>query len=420
MTRFEIILLLILIAGWTLDSMSSGLISGTLSLIIEEFELSRGEAGALLSSWLIGMLIGAALMGYLGDVIGRKNVMIIALTLLGLFTWLSLIAWNPLQLAIFRILAGMGAASYMVMASTLLSEYAPSKFRGSMVALLESSWALGWLISIVLARVIAPYYGWRAVYNSALAVLALIPIVTCLVPESLRYLVIKGRVEKARELSKRHKIKVDLKSFKVAEKISVKDLFRGVYGRRTLMLWTHWFCIVLAYWGIFLWLPKILESRDISFIRSLEYAIIMTIAQIPGYLSAVALIDKIGRKHLLASYMALAGLGSFMFWRAISIEEVLLWGIVVSFFNLGAWGITYAYTPELYPTKLRSAGSGWANSIGRIGGIIGPYVAGLIMEATGNPLYPFLLFATVHFISAIVIYTLGEETKLKSLEEISH
>ncbi|MEM4900301.1 MAG: MFS transporter, partial [Thermofilum sp.] len=119
-----------------------------------------------------------------------------------------------------------------------------------------------------------------------------------------------------------------------------------------------------------------------------------------------------------AGYMLGAGTASALMWLSTSEPEVLMYGSLVSFFNLGSWGITYAYTPELYPTALRGTGSGWANSFGRVGGILGPYIAGVLMQAYGDPLAPFLLFAAVHVISAAVVGALGVETKGKPLEEL--
>jgi putative MFS transporter len=114
--------------------------------------------------------------------------------------------------------------------------------------------------------------------------------------------------------------------------------------------------------------------------------------------------------------MALAGLGSLMFATATTELEVIFWGSVISFFNLGAWGVTYAYTPELYPTAMRASGAGWANSVGRIGGILGPIIAGFLLSAIGSRYPIFVIFALIHFISTIDVFTIGVETKGKSLD----
>ncbi len=417
--KFHLVLLAILMLGWALDSMNSGLISGTLTLIIKDLELTPEEAGRVLSSWLLGMLIGAFTIGLIGDKIGRKKALILALALMGLFSWASSTTTGWLDLSICRLLAGMGAAGYMVVASTLLAEYSPAKVRGALITFLESSWAFGWLIALLLARAIAPPLGWRFVFNASLATLVLLPLILILVPESIRFLMLKGRTREVEKILKKTGISFNTSKVAREEKVSLLELFKGIYLKRTIMLWIHWFCIVLAYWGIFLWLPHILYSRGISYTKSLQYALLITLAQIPGYWSAAILVEKLGRKLTLASYMTLAGLGSILFWNATSDFEALLWASMISFFNLGAWGVTYAYTPELYPTRLRATASGWANSIGRIGGILGPYIAGLLIQTTGDPLYPFILFASVHFISATAVTILGEETKKRELEEIS-
>ena len=396
--------------------MCAGIVSGTLTLIRGELGLTSEEAGRVLSSWLLGMLLGAFAVGYVADRVGRRLAVLASMSLMGVFTAASAAARGWLDLSLYRVLAGAGNAGYMVSASVLMSEYAPASARGKLVALLESSWALGWLAALILSRVIAPVHGWRPVFLSALAAVAVAALLYYTLPESLRYLVARGRVEEARALSER--LGVPLPPGE-AGRGRISELVRKPYLRRTVMLWVHWFAIALTYWGIFLWLPDMLYARGLGFAKSLEYAIAITLAQVPGYLSAAYLIEAVGRKPVLAAYMLLAGLASLGVLRSATPADLLLWGSLVSFFNLGAWGVTYAYTPELYPTRLRGTGSGWANSFGRIGGMVGPYVAGLTMQLYGDPLAPFTVFAALHLVSAVAVLLLGVETKGRRLEEIS-
>ena len=415
--RFQTLLLATLMAGWGVGAMYAGLVSGTLPLIQQELSLSPEEAGRVLSSWLLGMLLGASGLGYLADRLGRKLSLLVSTALMGVFTPLSAAARGWLDLSLYRVLAGAGNAGYMVTASVLLAEYAPTKVRGRQVALLESAWAFGWLAALLLSRLIAPNYGWRVVFALSGAALALLPALLASVPESLRFLVARGRLEEAEKLAR--KLGLELPERSPAARRGVRDLLKPPYSRRTLMLWTHWFMIVFTYWGIFLWLPSILYARGVPFVRSLDYAIAITLAQLPGYLSSAYLIEVLGRKPVLALYMLLAGAASLGMWLSASDFEALVWGVLVSFFNLGAWGVTYAYTPELYPTDLRGTGSGWANAFGRMGGILGPYLAGVLIQAYGNPFTPFSLFVVGHLISAAVVAALGVETKGKTLESIS-
>lgn len=409
-------LLLLLFVGWAVGAMCAGIVSGTLTLIKSELGLTSEEAGRVLSSWLLGMLFGALALGYMADKAGRRLAVLVSMTLMGVFTAASSAAGSWLDLSLYRILAGAGNAGYMVSASVLMSEYAPTSARGKLVALLESAWAFGWLAALILSRVIAPVHGWRPVFLSALAAVAVAALLYLTLPESLRYLVSKGRVEEARVISEL--LGVPLPPGE-AGRGRVSELLSGPYLRRTVMLWVHWFAIALTYWGIFLWLPDMLYARGLGFAKSLEYAIAIALAQIPGYLSAAYLVEAVGRKPVLAAYMLLAGLASVGVLLAATPADLLLWGALVSFFNLGAWGVTYAYTPELYPTRLRGTGSGWANSFGRVGGMVGPYVAGLMMQLYGDPLAPFTVFAALHLVSAAAVLLLGVETKGRRLEEVS-
>lgn len=409
-------LLLLLFVGWAVGAMCAGIVSGTLTLIKNELGLTSEEAGRVLSSWLLGMLFGALALGYMADKAGRRLAVLVSMTLMGVFTAASAAAGSWLDLSLYRVLAGAGNAGYMVSASVLMSEYAPTSARGKLVALLESAWAFGWLAALILSRVIAPVHGWRPVFLSALAAVAVAALLYLTLPESLRYLVSKGRVEEARVISEL--LGVPLPPGE-AGRGRVSELLSGPYLRRTVMLWVHWFAIALTYWGIFLWLPDMLYARGLGFAKSLEYAIAITLAQIPGYLSAAYLVEAVGRKPVLATYMLFAGLASVGVLLAATPADLLLWGALVSFFNLGAWGVTYAYTPELYPTRLRGTGSGWANSFGRVGGMVGPYIAGLMIQLYGDPLAPFTVFAALHLVSAATVLLLGVETRGRGLEDIS-
>jgi len=117
-------------------------------------------------------------------------------------------------------------------------------------------------------------------------------------------------------------------------------------------------------------------------------------------------------------YLAVAGLGSYLLGLILQVEWIFLWSGVISFFNLGAWSALYTYTPELYPTRMRGTGSGFAASIGRIAGIFAPIATGYIYTVKG--LSPtFSVFALTHVIATIAVAILGIETKEKTLEEIS-
>ena len=144
----------------------------------------------------------------------------------------------------------------------------------------------------------------------------------------------------------------------------------------------------------------------------------MTLAQIPGYFSAAYLVDRIGRKPTLALYLTGTAISAYFFGLSSDVQGILVMGSLMSFFNLGAWGIVYTYTPELYPTQARATGSGWAAGFGRIGGILAPIVVGIMIGSFKlSSQSVFMMFAAVLILTALNVVFLGEETKGRPMDE---
>ena len=185
------------------------------------------------------------------------------------------------------------------------------------------------------------------------------------------------------------------------------------------MLWLVWFGIVFSYYGIFTWLPKLLVEQGNTVVKTFEYVLVMIVAQLPGYIAAAALVERIGRKATLAGFLAACAACAWFFGQSTTAAEVMIWGSLMSFFNLGAWGVLYTYTPELYPLRFRAFASGWAGAIGRIGGILAPMVVAAMVGNSGGFGNIFMMFALVMLLIVAVILVLGEETKGRTLEDIS-
>jgi putative MFS transporter len=184
------------------------------------------------------------------------------------------------------------------------------------------------------------------------------------------------------------------------------------------MLWILWFGVVLTYYGIFLWIPSILATRGLSEVRSNEFFFLSTLAQVPGYFSAAWLVERVGRKPTLVAYLLGTAASAFMFGNAGTGTDAFIWAALLSFFNLGAWGVVYTITPELYPTSVRATGSGVAAAIGRVGGIIGPYLTPVLVTAIAVN-GTFAVFMALLVLTAAAVAVLGEETRGRSLEEIA-
>ena len=182
------------------------------------------------------------------------------------------------------------------------------------------------------------------------------------------------------------------------------------------MLWLLWFTVVFSYYGMFLWLPSVMVTKGFALIKSFEYVLIMTLAQLPGYFTAAWLIERAGRKFVLVTYLLGTAASAWSFGNAGSETALLVSGILLSFFNLGAWGALYAYTPENYPGGIRASGVGTAAGIGRLGGILGP-LAIPFLGAQGWPTSAiFALFAVTMVAGVVGVILLGRETRGQQME----
>lgn len=342
--------------GWLFDAMDVGMLSFILAALQKEWGLTAEQMGWIGSVNSIGMAVGALVFGLLADRIGRKQVFIITLLLFSIGSGLSAFATTLTVFLILRFFIGMGLGGELPVASTLVSESVPAHERGKVVVLLESFWAGGWLLAALISFFIIPTYGWQmALILGALPALYAIYLRINL-PDSQKFIAVK-----------------------TAERRSVwrniADVWAKPYAKQTTMLWILWFAVVFSYYGMFLWLPSVMVMKGFSLIKSFEYVLIMTLAQLPGYFSVAWLIERIGRKAVLIIYLVGTALSAYFFGNAESVAMLVTFGALLSFFNLGAWGALYAYTPEQYPTVIRATGAGMAASFGRIGGILGYFLS---------------------------------------------
>jgi putative MFS transporter len=380
--------------GWLFDAMDVGLLSFVIAALQKDWNLSVKQMGWIGSVNSIGMAVGALLFGLLADKIGRKSVFIITLLLFSVGSGLSALATSLTLFLVLRFLIGMGLGGELPVASTLVSESVEAKDRGRVVVLLESFWAGGWLIAAFISYFVIPKYGWQVAM-----VLSAIPAFYTLylrwsLPDSPRF------QPSVREQSALEKI---------------KTIWSSAYVRSTVMLWVLWFCVVFSYYGMFLWLPSVMVLKGFSLIKSFEYVLIMTLAQLPGYFTAAWLIERTGRKFVLITYLIGTAASAYFFGAADSLPVLITSGIFLSFFNLGAWGALYAYTPEQYPTAVRGTGAGMAASFGRVGGILGPLFVGYLVAQKTSISAIFSIFCIAVIAGALAVLFLGKETKQKEL-----
>ncbi len=363
---------------WASISYNMAVVTFTTGNIINELNLGQDSYGKLMvgflvSITLIGWFFGSFIFGYLSDKFGRRSIIIAATPVHIIATALMFLASSYWVYFLLRFIAGMGFGIVLPILSTLVSESSDMEIRGRMVVLLDSFWTYGWIFASFMSLMLLPRLGthWKIYYLIAIFWVFLVFLYKYL-PESVK--------------TKRKKV----------------GAIYILNQPHTYALWIIWFAMAFSYYGMFVWLPKIF-SEEYPLLKSTQFIFISYLFQVPGYFTSAYLIEKIGRRKVLFLFMIFTALSSYLF-----ITRATLFGaILISFFDLGGWGALYAYTPELYPQKVRGSGAGFANSIGRIGGIIGPLVPGFF---TGW-FEPFIIFTLVMLISSFLSFALPETMK---------
>ena len=383
------------------------------------------------------MAIGATVGGWLADRFGRRAVFATTLLVYGLATGASALVGGLAAFLVLRLVVGLGLGAELPVASTLVSELSPTRIRGRLVVALESFWALGWILAALIGYFVVPIGddGWRWALAFGLAPAGYALVIRFGMPESVRFLESRGKHAEAEEVVRRfedsagpefkpsaRELRERNREGERATTTTPADLGRQAapdgeetreslwsrrYRGRTLALWVVWFGINFSYYGAFIWLPSLLVSQGFDLVKSFEYTLIITLAQLPGYAVAAWLIEVWGRRLTLAVFLLGSAVSAGLFGLADTPGAVIAAGMALSFFNLGAWGALYAIGPELYPTATRASGTGQAAAFGRLASIIAPLLVPLLLDGGGQVLV-FAVFAGAFVIAAAAAFTLPE------------
>ncbi|HLI29344.1 MAG TPA: MFS transporter [Chloroflexota bacterium] len=433
LSRFHWKLLLVSGLGWMFDAMDILVVGSVVAAVSREWNLDATQSQWINTANVAGLFFGALASGWLADRFGRKAIFQATLLIYSIFTGLSAAATSVALLMLLRFLAGLGLGGELPVASTLVSEFAPARHRGRLVVLLESFWAYGSVLAALIGFLVVPTLGWRvALLMGALPALYTF-IVRRSLPESPRYLLAHGRtaeadavvreVERAAGVSSPSSAAAPALSAVPAARVNVAELFAPRYLRRTLVLWVLWATMNFSYYGIFLWLPLQFVRKGFSLNDALLFNLIIALAQVPGYFTAAYLVERWGRRVTLVIFLLAAAIGAYFFGQvalvAQDVPAILWWGSVISFFNLGAWGVVYTYTPELYPTRLRATGAGWAAACGRVFAFLAPLSIAVQIALFGGDQTVFLAFTAIMVFGGLVMFFFGPETRGHSLEAIA-
>jgi AAHS family benzoate transporter-like MFS transporter len=422
---------ILVLGGLTLvfDGYDGSILPFVIPHIIKEWDLTPVTAGSIVSYGLIGLMVGTAGLGMLGDRIGRKIPLMLGLVIFSAFSGGLYWVHDFKTFCLLRFLAGIGMGGALTLNITLTSEFAPARTRGRMVAAMATGFMVGPLVAGVIAMLFVPSYGWRIVLLFGLFPLIFLPFLYWFLPESFRFLIRKGRYDRAVDVLRRMERAARVAPIKWTKeslvlpaqekRASVKQLFGSKLAVMTILVWlTYFFCLLTNY-GITTWLPTLLYKAGYSLVRSYAYTVVGIAGAIVGSIFLGMVLDRFGRKWGLGSAFVLAAIVLWLFGRAVG-SSVLLCTLAFAqgiFFGGGQTNL-HTVTGEIYPTFMRSTGVGWALTMGRFGGVCGPVVGGLIQSAGFSFSQYFAFIAVLPLICAILVFFYRVNVKGEGLETV--
>ena len=442
MTGYQRRVFAVIATAWLVDQVDVALLTFLLGSLIAAFKLSPTQAGTLAAMTYLGQLVGNVLAGAASDRFGRRPVFQGTMILWGASSLLAAVSWSIGSLMLFRFLIGVGVGGEAPVAQAMVAELVPARVRGRYIAFMEGFWAVGYVLSGCICYFLLPLLGWRAAFAAVGALAAIVLLVRRALPESPRWLAERGRVAEAEQAVSMMEAEVygqlggeppgadpveALPEFRGAisgaadasPKLSAfATVFSRAYARRTAMAFGLWFFALIGFFGLNSWIAVLLKAHGFTLTGSVGFVTLITTGGIPGFFTAALLLERVGRKPTTAAFLLLSAVAAYAYGHASGTAALFAAGFTMQFFLFGMWSCLYAYTPELYPTRARSTGAGMASAAGRVGAILGPILVPMIV-ARGGQGAAFTLGAGAFALAALLVATLGVETRGKVLEAVS-
>jgi putative MFS transporter len=408
-------------------------IAFALPQLVVEWKLTPAEVGMIISAGYVGQLFGAVLFGSLAEKIGRLKTLFITIILFASMDAACLFAWSGVSMMAFRFLQGVGTGGEVPVASAYVNEFIGAEKRGRFFLLYEVIFPIGLVFAGMAGFFLVPVYGWKAMFVLGLIPSALTIPLRWFMPESPRWLASKGRIAEADAVVKllensatRHGAVLQEPVMRPVDSRATaasdwRELFRGIYLKRTLMIWGLWMCVYMINNGLVTWLPTLYNQVfQLPLQTSLAYGWITSGVGVVASILCALLIDKVGRKpwYAAAFLIAVVPLLTLSWLGATSAIEVLILATATyAVLQTVAFSL-FLYSVELYPTRLRAIGTGFGSAWLRAGSSIGPILVGAVMADLGIR-YVFAAFAAVALAGGLVTLLFAVETKGRILEELS-
>ena len=384
--------------------------------------LAKGQAGLLVSSGLVGFLVGAAAHGVIADRYGRRVTLLGGLWITSAFTLATPIVGDSfVSFCAIRVLTGLGLGVLLPLATTYINELAPRRLANTFslwgVAL---GWAAGGTFAGIVGVFLTPIYGWQVLYWIGSLSIPLTIVLHFILPESVKFLSARGRSEEIKALLSRLRperaavyadARLDVQTVSV-QKSSIAVLLAPNYRRKTLTIWTAAFLSLFCIFGLTGWIPTVMMQRGETFAASFGFGALMQVMSFLGGLTCGHLADRRGASRgVLSTWWAIGGLAVLVL-IPFNIQIVNIGSVAAAgFFIIGAQFVLNNFTAASYETSVRATGVGMMLSVGRVGAILGPFVAGELQQIFQGPTAMFLAIGAAALIASAAIASLAADRR---------
>lgn len=381
--------------GWMLDSMDVMLYALVLGQVQRALHLSAALSGAMVSATLIAAAVGGTVFGWFADRYGRVRALTASMLVYSIATALCGVTQTATQLLLCRVVLGLGMGGEWASGAALVAEMWPGRHRGKALALVQSSWAVGYALGAAVVALVLPRFGWRAVF--------FVGIVPALITLWLR----RGLHEPQVWLQSRGGGGAELQVGNALARPRFGSLFRGKLGYSVLICATMNAATLFAWWGLFTWVPRFLSmsvaegGRGLSIVQTSAWTIVMQVGTFLGYIVFGYLADIFSRKYTYIGYLVMAALLVPAFALVRSPNALLVIGPLVGFFGTGYFSGFSVIASELFPTSLRASAMGFVYNIGRVVSASAPYIIGRVSEHSGLG-YALCITAAAFLLAAMI------------------
>jgi AAHS family benzoate transporter-like MFS transporter len=394
------------------DGYDLAVVGIALPSIMKSMGVNATSAGFMVSSALFGMMFGAVVMGTVADRIGRPKAIAVCIAFFSVFTAVAGLTHDPLAFSATRFLAGLGIGGVMPNVVAQMTEFSPRKIRGTMVTLMFSGYSVGGMLAALMGKSLIETYGWQSVFLAAGVPLLTIPAVLKLMPESLPFLIQRGRVVTLKkvlgQMEPNYQAQVDDDTFDLplAEKGSsapISMLFRDGRGFSTVMLWVAFFMCLFMVYALSSWLAKLMAGAGYSLGSALTFVLVLNFGAIAGAIGGGWLADRFNIKYVLVGMYALAAVSITLLGYKMPTEALFCVVALAGASTIGTQIVTYAYAGQFYPATVRGTGIGWASGVGRSGAILAPIAIGILVNMSLPLQQNFLAMAIPAVIAVIAV-----------------